>query len=100
MRVAAPAQEYEVSWSLPDGRKNAAVGAVAGLVAGVLPVLAHLGSIELDPDIRKSGDSGHPIVMEGDQSPHAKSIYAFVHRVIERTREVQAAAGDSVIEIR
>jgi ATP-binding protein involved in chromosome partitioning len=59
-----------------------------------------LGSIELDPDIRKGGDSGHPIVMEGDQSPHAKSIYAFVHRVIERTKEVQAAAGDSVIEIR
>ena len=59
-----------------------------------------LGSIELDPDIRKGGDSGHPIVMEGDQSPHAKSLFAFTHKVIERTRELQAADGGSVIEIR
>ena len=59
-----------------------------------------LGSIELDPEIRKGGDGGHPIVLEGDQSPHAKSIFAFTHRVIERTKEVHEAAGGSVIEIR
>jgi ATP-binding protein involved in chromosome partitioning len=59
-----------------------------------------LGSIELDPEIRKAGDGGHPIVMEGDQSPHAKSMYAFAHQVIDRTREVQEASGGSVIEIR
>ena len=59
-----------------------------------------LGSIELDPEIRKAGDGGHPIVMEGDQSPHAKSMYAFAHQVIDRTREVQESAGGSVIEIR
>ncbi len=59
-----------------------------------------LGSIELDPEIRKGGDSGHPIVLEGDQSPHAKSIFAFTRRVIERTRQVQESAGGSVIEIR
>src|SRR5271169_3054849 len=59
----------------------------------------YLGSIELDPDIRKGGDSGQPIVLEGDQSPHARSLYAFAHRVIERTREVQESAGGSVIQI-
>ena len=59
-----------------------------------------LGSIELDPEIRKGGDGGHPIVMEGDQSPHAKSMYAFANRVVERTKEVQESAGGSVIEIR
>ncbi len=59
-----------------------------------------LGSIELDPEIRKGGDGGHPIVMEGDQSPHAKSIFAFANRVMERTKEVKEAAGGSVIEIR
>jgi ATP-binding protein involved in chromosome partitioning len=59
-----------------------------------------LGSIELDPEIRKAGDGGHPIVMEGDQSPHAKSIFEFTKRVVERTREVQESAGGSVIEIR
>ena len=59
-----------------------------------------LGSIELDPDIRKSGDAGHPIVLEGDQAPHAKSMFAFTRRVMERTKEVQESAGGSVIEIR
>ena len=59
-----------------------------------------LGSIELDPEIRKGGDGGHPIVLEGAESPHAKSMFAFTQRVIERTKEVQEAAGGSVIEIR
>ena len=59
-----------------------------------------LGSIELDPDIRKGGDTGQPVVLDGDQSPHAKSLFAFANRVIERTKEVLAAAGGSVIEIR
>src|ERR1700690_2240719 len=58
-----------------------------------------LGSIELDPDIRKGGDSGQPIVLEGEQSPHAKSIFAFTNKVIERTKELQAADGGSVIQI-
>jgi len=58
-----------------------------------------LGSIELDPDIRKGGDSGQPIVLEGDQSPHAKSLFAFTQRVIERTKELQEADSGSVIEI-
>src|SRR5450755_3463209 len=58
-----------------------------------------LGSIELDPDIRKGGDSGQPIVLEGDQSSHAKSLFAFTQRVIERTKELQEADTGSVIEI-
>jgi ATP-binding protein involved in chromosome partitioning len=58
-----------------------------------------LGSIELDPDIRKGGDSGQPVVLEGDQSAHAKSLFAFTHRVVERSKEVRESAGGSVIEI-
>jgi ATP-binding protein involved in chromosome partitioning len=58
-----------------------------------------LGNIELESDIRKGGDSGQPIVLEGAQSPHAKSLFAFAHRVIERAREVQETAGGSVIPI-
>jgi ATP-binding protein involved in chromosome partitioning len=58
-----------------------------------------LGSIELDPDIRKGGDTGQPIVLEGDQSPHAKSMFAFTNKVIERTKELHETAGGSVIEI-
>src|ERR1700747_1284885 len=49
-----------------------------------------LGSIALDPEVRKSGDGGKPIVLEGENSPHAKSIYDFAHRVIDRVGEIKA----------
>ncbi len=62
--------------------------------------LSFLGRIELDPDIRKSGDSGNPIVVAGEQSEHAKSLYAFARAVIARVQEVKAAAPESVIQIR
>jgi ATP-binding protein involved in chromosome partitioning len=58
-----------------------------------------LGSIELDPEVRKSGDSGKPIVMEGENSPHAKSLYEFARKVQSRVEEIKAAAPASVIQI-
>jgi ATP-binding protein involved in chromosome partitioning len=58
-----------------------------------------LGSIELDPEVRKSGDGGKPIVLEGENSPHAKSIFAFARRVAERVGEIKAAESASVIQI-
>ncbi len=61
--------------------------------------LPFLGRIELDPDIRKGGDGGHPIVLEGEGNSHAKSLFAFAHKVVERTKEVRDAAGGNVVEI-
>ncbi len=58
-----------------------------------------LGSIELDPEVRKSGDGGKPIVMEGENSPHAKSLYEFARKVQGRVEEIKAAAPASVIQI-
>ncbi len=60
--------------------------------------LPYLGSIELDPDIRKAGDSGQPVVLEGDQSPHARSLFKFARHVVDRVSEVQSQTGP-VIEI-
>src|SRR6201997_5013411 len=58
-----------------------------------------LGSIALDPEVRKSGDGGKPVVLEGENSPHAKSIYDFAHRVIDRVGEIKANAPGNVIHI-
>ncbi len=58
-----------------------------------------LGSIELDPDIRKGGDSGKPTVLEGENSPHAKSLYEFARRVLARVEEVKGSQTDNVIQI-
>ena len=58
-----------------------------------------LGSIELDPDIRKGGDSGKPAVLEGENSPHAKSLYDFARKVIERVEQVRGGQAESVIQV-
>ena len=57
-----------------------------------------LGSIELDPEIRKGGDTGNPVVLAGEESEHAKSLYAFTRKVIERVKELQAT-NENVISI-
>jgi ATP-binding protein involved in chromosome partitioning len=61
--------------------------------------LPFLGSVELDPDIRKAGDTGQPIVLSGEDSPHARSIYGFARRVVERVAEIKASSPDNVIQI-
>jgi ATP-binding protein involved in chromosome partitioning len=60
--------------------------------------IAFLGAIDLDPDVRKGGDNGTPVAIEGENSAHAKPFYDFARRVIERTSEIQAGAED-VIQI-
>jgi len=61
--------------------------------------IAYLGSIELDPDIRKAGDSGKPSALEGENSPHAKSLYDFARKVMKRVEEIKSSAPEGVIQI-
>ncbi|PYV59231.1 MAG: ATP-binding protein [Acidobacteria bacterium] len=58
-----------------------------------------LGSIQLDPEIRKSGDEGKPAVLEGEESPHAKALFEFARQVMSRVEEIKAQAPESVIQI-
>jgi ATP-binding protein involved in chromosome partitioning len=58
-----------------------------------------LGSIALDPEVRKAGDGGKPVVLEGEDSPHAKSIFEFARKVVDRVAEIKANAPASVIQI-
>jgi ATP-binding protein involved in chromosome partitioning len=61
--------------------------------------VSFLGNIELDPEVRKSGDGGKPVVLEGENSPHAKSIFEFARRVVARVSEIKASEPTSVIQI-
>jgi ATP-binding protein involved in chromosome partitioning len=61
--------------------------------------VAFLGNIQLDPEIRKSGDSGKATVLDGEESAHAKSLYDFARKVIERVGEIESSAPASVIQI-
>jgi ATP-binding protein involved in chromosome partitioning len=58
-----------------------------------------LGRIELDPAIREGGDSGSPVVLSGEQSNHAKSLFAFARKVLQRADELKAAGGGSILTI-
>ena len=58
-----------------------------------------LGSIQLDPEVRKAGDGGRPVVLEGESSPHAKSIYDFAKKVVARVGEIKASTPAGVIQI-
>jgi len=61
--------------------------------------VAFLGNIQLDPELRKAGDSGKPSVLEGENSPHAKPLYDFARKVVARVDEIKATAPESVIQI-
>jgi ATP-binding protein involved in chromosome partitioning len=62
--------------------------------------LSFLGRVELDPDIRKAGDTGKPAVLEGESSPPARSLYGFARQVIERVAATNAASPGGVVQIR
>jgi ATP-binding protein involved in chromosome partitioning len=61
--------------------------------------IAFLGSVELDPEIRKSGDSGVPSVLQGENSPHAKSLFAFARNVVARVEEIKSGSSENAIQI-
>jgi ATP-binding protein involved in chromosome partitioning len=61
--------------------------------------VSFLGAIQLDPELRKAGDTGKPSVLEGESSPHAKSLYDFARKVIARVDEIRAHAPEGVIQI-
>lgn len=58
-----------------------------------------LGSIQLDPEIRKAGDGGKPAVLEGESSQHAKPLFDFARRVAEKVDQLKSTAPESVIQI-
>jgi ATP-binding protein involved in chromosome partitioning len=58
-----------------------------------------LGSIQLDPEIRRAGDEGKPAVLEGEESPHAKALFEFARQVVGRVEEIKSQAPEGVIQI-
>ena len=58
-----------------------------------------LGSVQLDPEIRRAGDEGKPSVLEGENSSHAKPLFDFARRVAKRVEEIRSRAPETVIQI-
>ena len=60
--------------------------------------LEFLGSLELDPSIRKGGDSGMPVSVAGPDSEIAKGFYEIAAKVAKSAQEI-AARSEDVLEI-
>jgi len=60
--------------------------------------LDFLGSLELDPSIRKGGDSGIPVSLAGKDSEIAKGFYEIAIKVAAKAEEI-AARSEDVLEI-
>lgn len=58
-----------------------------------------LGEIEIDPRIREGGDTGEPIVAQGENADGARSLYAMAREVAARVSDVSATASGPRIEI-
>jgi ATP-binding protein involved in chromosome partitioning len=58
-----------------------------------------LGEIEIDPKIRVGGDTGKPVVTQGESAPGAKSMYAMARAVAGRVEAALSAATGPVVQI-
>ena len=56
----------------------------------------YLGAVELDPDVRKGGDTGLPAVLGGEDSAHAKAFFQFAREIAKTAAQHKT---ESVIEI-
>lgn len=61
--------------------------------------VAYLGAVQLDPDLRKAGDTGKPMVLEGENSSSAQSLYEFARKVVARVAEIKASESEGVIHV-
>jgi ATP-binding protein involved in chromosome partitioning len=59
----------------------------------------YLGHVVLDPNIRKGGDTGKPVTIQGESNEHAKSFYDFARRVMAVLEQQRASAPESFIRI-
>ena len=57
-----------------------------------------MGSLELDPSIRKGGDSGLPVAVAGPESEIAKGFYEIARKVARSAMEIAGRTQD-VLEI-
>ena len=59
-----------------------------------------LGRVPLEPGVREGGDSGRPVVLEGEDGPQSKAFYDLARRVMARVEEIKSRPAESVVQIR
>ena len=83
---------------LPDGEVIDVFGAGATERTAAQFGLAFLGSVDLDPAIRKGGDTGMPVALAGPESKLGGAYYEVAKQVIAAAEAIAEGEGD-VLEI-
>ena len=60
--------------------------------------LPFLGSVELDPEIRRGGDTGMPLALAGPESPRVAHFYSVARQIAERAMAISGKA-ENIFEI-
>ena len=84
--------------TLPDGQVVDVFGAGMTEQTAKQFSLPFLGSIDLDPRVRESGDRGIPAALGSEDSPRAREYAAIALKIAERAKAV-AADSEDVLEI-
>jgi ATP-binding protein involved in chromosome partitioning len=84
--------------TLPDGTVIDVFGAGATAQTAKQYNLPFLGTIDLDPQVRESGDRGLPAALAGNNSDRGREFLAIAEKVASRAQQIAASAED-VLEI-
>jgi ATP-binding protein involved in chromosome partitioning len=85
---------------LPDGTRMDVFGQGGGKRLAEASGVPFLGQIPMDPEVRKGGDEGRPIVIANPESPAAKSFQQLVKSLVQvETGENPEGPGQIKIEI-
>jgi ATP-binding protein involved in chromosome partitioning len=84
--------------TLPDGTVIDVFGAGATEQTAKQYGLPFLGSVDLDPQVRESGDRGLPAALAGNNSDRGREFLAIAEKVAARAKEI-AETTEDVLEI-
>jgi ATP-binding protein involved in chromosome partitioning len=84
--------------TLPDGTVIDVFGAGATAQTAKQYNLPFLGTIDLDPQVRESGDRGLPAALAGNNSDRGREFLAIAEKVASRAQQIADSAED-VLEI-
>ncbi len=85
---------------LPDGTRMDVFGSGGGEALARELGVAFLGKIPMDPEVRKGGDAGKPVVIAQPDAPVAQALREVAQRVAARISvQALAAAGTPTLSI-
>ena len=82
--------------TLPDGTQMDVFGRGGGEELARAAGVPFIGSIPMDPEVRKGGDTGDPIVVAAPESAAARALVAIAHDIAAKVSAAAMQGGDVI----